>query len=105
MSATQTFPQPQVFTLTRRELPDGCWDTFAEPVIRHAVRCATPREGFGAKARTLPRFLIKVDEETLSVGTVPALRKLLASVNPGAKCRVFRNAGFGATIDFENPVA
>lgn len=90
------------FKLEKQTLPDGCAQPFIAPVVRAAVTCAKVREGRTAAERTLPRFTVKADGERHEFTQTRALEKLLSCIAIGSTCRVFRNAGFGATIDFDN---
>jgi hypothetical protein len=47
------------------------------------------------------KFVVRVDGEQRECKSVRALEKVLQDIMPGAKCRIFRNAGFGATVDFD----
>jgi Fe2+ transport system protein FeoA len=47
------------------------------------------------------KFVVRVDGKWHECKNVQSLEKVLQGILPGSKCRVFRNAGFGATIDFD----
>jgi hypothetical protein len=84
------------FTLATITLPDGCWTVDTAPVVAAAVAAARPakeRQGFY-------RFCLHIDGERLRTNREDILTKWMSSITAGATCRVFRNAGKGATIDF-----
>lgn len=93
------------FTLESYTTQDGCIAVWTLPVIKAAVKAAAVREGRRASERALPRFTVKVDGDSLTCERSDRLAKILSDIRSGAKCRVFRNAGFGATIDFDKEVA
>lgn len=80
--------------------PDGCLMPDTAPVIAAAVKAAESRRG--AVRGNMPRFTLKVDGLSRYYKTVAALTTALESIAGGSACRVFRNAGFGATIDFND---
>ena len=80
---------------------NGCTNPYARPVVTAAVKAAKPREGRLASERAMPRFLVKIDGERHEFKQERTLAKFLLGVAIGSRCRVFRNAGFGATIDFD----
>lgn len=85
-----------ILTLSEITLPDGCWTVDTAPIVAAAVAAARPpkeRQGF-------PRFMLKVDGETQMTERADTLAKWLSTIIAGASCRVFRNAGNGATIQF-----
>ncbi|CAB4162395.1 hypothetical protein UFOVP783_41 [uncultured Caudovirales phage] len=89
-------PVPTI-TLDEITLPDGCWTVNTAPVVAAAVAAARPpkeREGF-------PRFSLKVDGRWLRTARAETLAQWVSAIRPGAKYRVFRNGGKGATIDFD----
>jgi hypothetical protein len=47
------------------------------------------------------KFTVQVDGERHECKSVRALEKVLQGILPGAKCRIFRNADFGSTLDFD----
>ena len=83
--------------LETQTLANGCIQAYAKPV----VKAAEVREGRTASERAMPRFLVKVDGEKHEFKQARTLEKFLACIAIGSTCRVFRNAGFGATIDFD----
>jgi len=83
-------------TLAKVNLPDGCWTVDTATVIAAAVACArSPKERQG-----FPRFQLRVDGSLFHTDRKEMLAKWIECCAAGAKCRVFRNAGKGATIDF-----
>ncbi|CAB4162151.1 hypothetical protein UFOVP783_20 [uncultured Caudovirales phage] len=92
MSAPST-----VLTLADRILPDGCWTVDTAPIVAAAVAAAG-----SAKARQgFPRFQLRVDGQTLHTERADTLAKWLGEIKSGETCRVWRNAGNGATINFD----
>lgn len=91
----------KMITLEKQTLENGCIQAWATPVVTAAVKAAEVREGRTASERATPRFLVKVDGERHEFKQVRTLEKFLACIAIGSTCRVFRNAGFGATIDFD----
>ncbi|MEK0448760.1 MAG: hypothetical protein RL088_1028 [Verrucomicrobiota bacterium] len=87
--------------LETQTLANGCTQAFAKPVVKAAVKAAEVREGRTASERAMPRFLVKVDGEKHEFKQARTLEKFLSCIAIGSTCRVFRNAGFGATIDFD----
>jgi Fe2+ transport system protein FeoA len=47
------------------------------------------------------KFTVCTDGERHECKSTRALEKVLQGILPGAKCRIFRNADFGATLDFD----
>jgi hypothetical protein len=91
-----------IITLETQTLSNGCTQTYAKPVVKAAIKAAEVREGRTASERAMPRFLVKVDGERHEFKQARTLEKFLFSIKSGATCQVFRNAGFGATIDFDS---
>jgi len=86
--------------LETQTLSNGCTQAWAKPVVIAAVKAAEVREGRTASERAMPRFLVKVDGERHEFKQTRTLEKFLSCIAIGSTCNVFRNAGFGATIDF-----
>lgn len=86
------------FKLEKKTLSDGCIQPYVEPVIRYAVKKAKERQRDRAG---FPRFTVKVDGEHHPFAQERKLRQFLLSINIGADCEVFRNGGYGATINFD----
>ena len=87
--------------IQRQTWENGCIAPFVFPVVQAAVKAAEVREGRTASERATPRFLVKIDGERHEFKQERALAKFLMGVAIGSTCHVFRNAGFGATIDFD----
>lgn len=97
MPASAIAPPPVKLTLTRKELPDGCWVSNAAPLVTAAIlRARGPKERAG-----FPRFILRVDGERITPATPAALARQLERIAPGCMARIFTNGGKGATIDFE----
>jgi hypothetical protein len=98
-------PQHQMKTTIKLEtqtLSNGCTQAWVQPVVKAAAKAAEVREGRTAAERATARFLVKVDGERHEFKQARTLSKFLACIAIGSTCRVFRNAGFGATIDFDS---
>lgn len=97
-------PLAEVFTLQKTEI-DGCTAPFIAPVVAYAVHCADAhREGQSAKGRgKFPRFTVNVDGAHHTFTQRPALAKFLSSIVIGARCKVFRNAGWGQRLTLTPP--
>ena len=92
MSAPST-----ILTLAEITLPDGCWTVDTAPIVASAVAAARgPKERQG-----FPRFCLRVDGQAMHTERADTLAKWMSSIRSGASCRVFRNGGKGATIDFD----
>lgn len=91
----------EIFTVEKTEI-NGCIAPFTQPIERKAANLAKPRDGQRASLRAVPRFTVKVDGNVFRCAKIPTLHNFLSSIVVGAKCRVFRNAGWGATIDFDD---
>jgi len=98
MSARPTTAPPvRTFTLSRITLPDGCVMPNVPPVLAAAMTaCGLARERQG-----FPRFRLQVDGHIATTDRLATLRTWLEAIAIGSTCRVFRNGGQGATIDFD----
>lgn len=81
---------------------DGCICPDVSEIVKTAKFCAKGRDGAPASRRALPRFTVKVDGGKITTEREDTLKKTLCGIRPGSKCRVFRNSGWGSTIDFDN---
>lgn len=89
-------------TLGKSTNPDGTWQVEAGEIVAAAVAAAKHQRG---KLRgTFPRFSLWVDGERKTCESRQLLRRWLESIRPGEECAVYRNAGFGATITFDQPL-
>lgn len=88
--------QPAEFTIQRQSREDGCIAPSIEDVVTHAIKIV----GVYSARRGFPAFTVTVDEGRFETNRVDSLRKFLSSISVGAKCRVFRNYGQGASIMF-----
>lgn len=79
---------------------DGCLCINTLPLIRAAVFAAKSRNK-SASGRATARFTVKIDGEKFTCEREDKLASILSSVAGGSKCRIFRNAGWGATLDFD----
>lgn len=91
----------EIITLQKQELENGCIQPWIYPVVMAALKAAKLPEGRTAAQRALPRFLVKVDGQRYEFKQERTLAKFLLQIAIGAKCRVFRNRGLGATINFD----
>jgi hypothetical protein len=87
----------QIFELNQVQLPSGCVGVDTKPLIA-AAKAAVARR---VEIDPMVKFTVKVDGEFHFIKSIRALEKVLQAITPGSKCRVFRNAGFGATLDFD----
>lgn len=91
-----------IIKLETQTLSNGCTQSYVKPVVKAAVKAAEVRDGRTASERATPRFLVKVDGERHEFKQARTLEKFLLNIAIGSTCQVFRNAGFGATIDFDS---
>lgn len=87
------------FELHPIQLPNGCVGVDVNPLVAAAKAAAARRPG--QELGPMVKFVVRVDGEQRECKSVRALEKVLQDIMPGAKCRIFRNAGFGATVDFD----
>lgn len=52
---------------------------------------------------TFPKYTLRVDGQSYWLKSRKSLENLLANIISETEPRVFPNAGFGVTIDFDNP--
>ena len=83
----------------QQRLEDGCACPHIQPVVDAAVAAAAKTAK--TKRGTFPRFMVRIDEKTYWFTRIRPLEKFLETISIGSVCRVFRNAGGGATIDFD----
>lgn len=88
-----------IITLQWKTLENGCVAIDCGDLIKAANECAAPRKG--CRRGAFPRYILKCDGERVETSNVRRLLKELQTIRAGSKCRVFRNAGYGATIDFD----
>jgi hypothetical protein len=89
----------QIFELFPVRLSDGSIGVDTKPLIEAAKAAAARRHG--QELGSMVKFTVQVDGERHECKSVRALEKVLQAITPGAKCRIFRNAGLGATLDFD----
>jgi hypothetical protein len=89
----------EILELRQVQLSNGCVGVDAAPLIAAAKAAAARRPG--QELCHAVKFTVCLDGERHECKSVKALEKVLQAITPGSKCRVFRNAGFGATLDFD----
>jgi hypothetical protein len=89
----------QIFELNPIHIPNGCVGVDAAPLIEAAKAAAARRPG--QELGPMVKFVVRVDGKWHECKNVQSLEKVLQGILPGSKCRVFRNACFGATVDFD----
>lgn len=75
--------------------PAGRAQRVVDAAVAAAAKTAKTKRG------TFPRFMVRIDEKTYWFTRIRPLEKFLETISIGSVCRVFRNAGGGATIDFD----
>jgi hypothetical protein len=79
---------------------EGMVDNDTEEIIAFAKSIA----GTPSERGTQPKYTIKVDQDvTIDASSEEALDNALQRILSGAPVRVFRNAGKGVTLDFNEP--
>lgn len=73
-------------------------DATNEAIVKVAVELS---KGFGTKRGSMPRFTLIADDEVHLIKSKTKLRNLLSTVRQGELCSLYRNFGFGATIEFK----
>jgi hypothetical protein len=89
----------QIFELFPVQLSDGSIGVATKPLIEAAKAAAARRPG--QELGPMVKFVVRVDGKWHECKSVRALEKVLQGILPGAKCRIFRNADFGSTLDFD----
>jgi hypothetical protein len=78
-------------------LPNGCLGIDATSIIA-AAKAAVARR---VELDPMVKFTVKVNGQLHFLKIPRALERVLQTITPGRKCQVFRNLGFGVTIDFD----
>jgi hypothetical protein len=89
----------QIFELRPIQLPNGCIGVDTTPIVAAAKAAAAKRPG--QTRGPMVQFLVILDGEFHFIKSTRALKKLLNRESRGSRCQVFRNAGNGATVDFD----
>ena len=67
------------------------------------VEFAKSNTGDAKERGDFQKYSVKVDGKTIKARSEKALEKILQSISSGSNVRVFRNAGKGVTLDFDEP--